>query len=207
MMKVVVLTMYSKEYAEIAALTLPNMAEYADRHGYNWEVMYLENGEKWPYKKHEMIAALFNYGFDVIWYRDIDAIITNINTPITSFIDDAHSLFLTKDFNEINGGSLVIKNTMRGKLLNGEILYHKDNFENEQNCINHLMGYPYFSEDTKLLPHPSINSYDYSLYKECSSHVGKPELGDWEEGHLLLHVPGLSLDKRLEVLRNAKITR
>lgn len=206
-MNIVVLTMFSKEYAEIAAFTLANQVEYCQRHGYKSDAIFLENGQDWPYKKHDRIKELFAQGANIVWYKDIDSIITNISTPITSFVYVCYSMFITKDVHEINGGSLVLKNDYEGRWLNDTILAQKEEFENEQNAINWLMGDPQFNQFVKVLPHPSINSYDYSLYEHYPDMVSKPELGDWQEGYLLLHTPGLSLDKRLEVLKNAKITR
>jgi hypothetical protein len=59
----------------------------------------------------------------------------------------------------------------------------------------------------KYLPHPSINSYRYELYAGYEGdyfhdymHIPH-EYGQWEPGDLLLHLPGLSLEKRIEVFK------
>jgi hypothetical protein len=203
--------MYSKEYAEIAATTLPNMVEYCSRHGYKADAIVLENGEDWPYKKHERIRELFNEGADVVWYRDIDLIITNMNYTVQDVLFPVadFGMYITKDYNELNGGSIVMVNNEHGRTLNDLILHHRNEYDNEQNLYNALKDTLPFSEDMKIISQQRLNAYRYDLYPECQSHVGEPSLGDWAEGELsfVLHVPALPLNQRLEVLRNAKITR
>lgn len=205
-MKVACCTYYSPSYKALADISLPNLSEYCHRHGYYMWVENIEN-DRWEYVKHEMFERLFKEGFDLIWYRDIDSIITNMNFQITDFINDSSDFFLTKDFTELNGGSVVIKNTKKGVWVNNEILRVRNEFENEQNAINSLFGIPFFRKGIRILSHPSINSYDYSLYPECKEYVGREDLGDWREGNFVLHVPALPMEKRIEVLKNAKIVR
>lgn len=204
-MKICVATMFSPAYQELANLTVPNMQQYAGKHGYDTHIIFVED-EKWAFKKHEAFRELFEKGYDLIWYKDVDSVITNFKIPITDFIDDYYSFYLTKDFTELNGGSVVIKNTESGRVFNDIVLENRGVFENEQNFYNSMPMLIFGVDIMKPIPHPSINSYSYSLYPECTSHVGREDLGDWEEGHLLLHVPALSLEKRLDVLSQAKIT-
>ena len=202
-MKVCCCTYYSPSHQALADIHLPNLSEYCHRHGYYMWVENIEN-DKWEYKKHEMFTELFEKGFDVIWYRDIDSLITNLTIPVTVFIKEYRDFFLTMDFTELNGGSVIIKNTSAGKRFNDLILSLRGRYENEQNCYNALE-----SDDAdysiEVLPQQTINSYRYEEYKE----IGKlsPLDGQWEEGHFVLHTPGLPFKKRVEVLKNAKLTR
>ncbi len=206
---IVVCTEYGFNYQSIADITVPVMEEYCLRHGYEFvHINLLGDGDKYQFMKHVSIGGILNKkDVTLIWYLDCDALITNLNYKIECFTDDQHSFYITKDFNELNGGSVIIRNTKYGKMLNNSILKHgREKYENEQNYYNNekiimnICG-------MKILPHPSINSYRYDLYPECKEYVGKPELGDWAEGQFVLHVPALPLDKRAEVLRNAKIIR
>jgi hypothetical protein len=52
----------------------------------------------------------------------------------------------------------------------------------------------------KIVGHPSFNSFDYSLYPE-HSHITKREDGNWHEGDLLLHLPGISMEQREKILK------
>jgi len=169
--------------------------------------MWVENieNDKWEYVKHEIFKNLFQKGFDLIWYRDIDSVITNMNIPITDFIDDEHDFFITRDFTELNGGSVIIRSSIKGQSFNRLVLRCKSRYQNEQNAYNHYREIMVNNNTMKVLPHPSINSYKYYLYPECKEYVGREDLGDWKEGNFVLHVPALALSKRLEILSQAKI--
>lgn len=206
-MKVVCCIMYSPSHKELANIAIRNLQEYCRTHGYiEYYIDYIEDG-KWEYEKHKAFKKLFEYGYDLIWYRDVDSLVTNMTIPITDFIDYHYSFYITKDFNELNGGSVIIKNDKHGSEFNKIVLEAKPSFENEQNFYNAVIDDMYFSNKIKVLPHPSINSYRYDLYPECKEYVGKEDLGDWKEGNFVLHVPALPLEKRAEVLRVAKIIR
>lgn len=205
-MKIVCCTYYSPSHKELADICLPNLFEYCSRHGYYMWVENIEN-DKWEYVKHETFKVLFEKEFDVIWYRDIDSVITNMSATITDFIDDEHDFFITKDFNELNGGSVIIKNNKFGRWFNSAILNLRGDFNNEQNCINGFYKFKKVANHIKVLSHPSINSYHYDLYPECKDCVGREDWGDWKEGNFVLHVPALSMEQRIKTLRQAKIIR
>jgi hypothetical protein len=202
-MKVCCCTYYSPSYKALADIHLVNLSEYCQRHGYTMWVENIEN-DKWEYKKHEMFKELFEEGFDVIWYRDIDSVISNLTIPITMFLSEEGHFFLTMDYTELNGGSVVIRNTHEGRRFNELILSMRSRHQNEQNCYN-ILELDTDDYTMKTLPQQTLNSYLYELYPE----IGKlsPREGQWEEGHFVLHVPALAMGKRIEVLKNAKITR
>jgi len=201
-------TMFSPSHEELAEVSVPNLQEYCTIHGYDMRIIYIEN-DKWEYKKHEAFREYFKEGYDLIWYKDVDSVITNLKIPITNFIDDKHDFFITRDFTELNGGSVIIKNTVPGIFLNDMILINADflkntSIQNEQNVYNSIYGY--CKNIIKELPHPSINSYHYNLYPECKEYVGREDLGDWKDGNFLLHVPALQMEQRIKILKSAKIT-
>ena len=198
--------MFSKSHEELAEVSMPNLLEYAKIHGYDTRIIYIEN-DKWEYKKHEAFREYFKEGYDLIWYKDVDSIITNLTIPITNFIDDENSFYITKDFNELNGGSVIIKNTKEGIEFNDMTLEQPRYFENEQNFYNSGAMATFGDHLMKILPHPSINSYHYNLYPECKEYVGREDLGDWKEGNFMLHVPALQMEQRIKILKQAKITR
>lgn len=206
-MKVACCTYYSPSYKALADISLPNLSEYCARHGYYMWVENIEN-DKWEYVKHEMFKRLFEEGFDLIWYKDVDSVITNMRIPITDFIDEGHDFFITKDVNELNGGSVVIKNTDWGRVFNKAVLNNKGILDNEQNAYVSLYegAKPGIVNTMKILPHPSINSYDYSLYQEFPN-IRKRKEGHWHEGDFVLHTPGAPMEVRLNTLKNVKIIR
>lgn len=202
-MKIALVTMFGHNYKEIAAVTIPLMKKYATRHQYQFFELVLKDGNDYAYKKHDFFKST-SLWVDVLFYLDIDCAITNHTIKAESFLDSQHDLFITQDKTEINGGSLLLKTTKEGMIINNAILGLKGKYENEQNAIVWLMGDPAFNQFVKILPHPSINSYLYDLYPEIGKL--KPQEGQWEEGQFILHTPGLPYEKRIEVLKNAKIT-
>lgn len=203
-MKICVATTTSPKRKGLS-FTFENLQRYCNRHGYAIHLIMVDD-DKWEYKKHEAFEYLFGIGYDVIWHKDDDVLITNMNIKIESFIDDKHDFFITEDFNELNGGSVIIKNTTWGRLVNDTVLGHREYYENEQNAINQLMKTPQFNQFVKILPQSTINSYRYDLYPECKRYVGREEFGDWVEGKsFVLHVPALALEKRIEILKNTPI--
>lgn len=204
-MRIAVATMWGGDYADLASFTNSNMIDYCERHGYECRFILLAHDERWEYRKHEAFKVWFEQGIDLIWYKDIDSLITNMSKPIPQNFDGDFAI--TRDFNELNGGSILIRNTPVGHAINSYILADRNNYENEQNVFNSDAFQDCFYKRISHLPQSEINSYRYDLYPECKSHVGREDLGDWVEGKsFVLHVPGLSLEKRLEVLRNTKIT-
>ncbi len=189
---------------EMFDLIWPNMDAYANRHGYDTCVIHLEDGV-FGYKKHEKFKKLMADGYDLICYRDDDALFTNLSIPYDSFIDEEHSFYITKDTGGFNGGSVIIKNTKEGREFNEDILNSDGGiFGNEQEYYNHQ--YATFDKNVvKTLNHPSINSYDYRYYKEFPERIGKEDLGDWRDGHFLLHLPAMTIQKRIEVIKQTKV--
>lgn len=204
-MKILCCTMFSPSHEGLADISVPNLQEYCKIHGYDMRIIYIEN-DKWEYKKHEAFSEYFKEGYDLIFYKDVDSVITNLKTPITDFIDDYYSFYLTKDFTELNGGSVIIKNTELGRVFNDMVLENRDMFENEQNFYNSMTMVIFGIDIMKPIPHPSINSYNYSLYPECKEYVGREDLGDWKVGNFLLHVPALQMEQRIKILKQSKIT-
>lgn len=206
-MKVLIITEYCPRYQEVADVSLPNMYEYAKRHGYDVHEIKLSNEEGFHYKKHEFFRDVFlKSDYDLCWYKDIDSIITNLTIPIEVFVDGKHSLFICNDdIMGINGGSLIIKNNDEGWLVNEFILRKRYKFNNEQEVMEFYKEQLQFLYYMKILPHPSINSYPYPAYPELKP--ATEEQGNWREGNFLLHCPALPYEKRAEILRNAKIIK
>jgi hypothetical protein len=207
-MKVVVSTVFAQNYFSIADVTLDNNAAYAKKQGYEFDAYVWSSSDIWFQKHHHFDFLFKTTGADVIFYLDVDALITNHNIRIEKLIDEQYHYFLTRDLTELNNGVCIIRNTPEGRSINDRILNGKGTYPNEQNAINAYMSDPDFSQYVKVLPQGDMNAYKYFLYPECTSHVGREDLGDWVEGKsFVLHVPALSIEKRIEVLKNTPIIK
>lgn len=206
---IAVVTMFGERYNDVAAVTLPNLYEYCKRHSYIPHVIHLDGDENnYHYKKHEYFQDLMkDKSIEAIWYRDIDCIVTNFKIKVTSFLNNDGVFYITRDVHELNGGSFILKNNDLGIKFNEEILSSREEYPNEQNAYNAFINSLYFLYGRMVvLKHPSINSYDYSLYKEYPN-VRSMEEGNWHLGNFLLHVPALPIEQRIEILKNATIIR
>lgn len=191
--------MWAENYRAVAEVTLPILKSYCMKHGYNLVELKLED-ENYGFKKHELFKKLLETKTDAIFYIDIDAVITNQQIPIEFFMDKEHDFFITEDVNELNGGVLILKNTDWAKQFNNIVLEKRAEYGNEQNVYVALKES--IKDKMKILPHPSINSYDYSLYQEFPN-LRERERGHWHSGDFILHVPALHPDKKLEVIKKA----
>lgn len=203
-MKAVCVTTWSPYNQPLADVTLPNLWEYAFRHDYLVYEHKIEDG-KFHFEKHRVFKQLFNDGVDVIFYKDIDSMITNQTIPITNFLDDKNDFYITEDTTELNGGVMILKNSEWCRNFNNTILSYSGEVNNEQNAINILYRNKQENDLIKVLPQSTINSYLYESYPE----IGKQthEQGQWEEGDFLLHLPALTLERRIEILKNIPIIK
>lgn len=205
-MKIAFTTEYGGNYAAIAGYTIPIMRKYCELHGYDLRVLVMEGtGNEYAYKKHEFFEQLFKEDYEAIFYLDVDAVITNMNVKIESFMDGFASLYITEHLGELNGGALILRNDEEGRWVNDLILSERGSFDNEQNVINFYRNFQPFIRAMKVVPHPAFNSFDYILYPEHPD-IRERERGHWHEGDFVLHVPGLGIDHRLQVLKSTKIT-
>lgn len=195
-----VATMYSDCYKEIAAITLPVMKDYCERHGYQFHEIKCPDW-KYGYVKHEYLQDLLMTDIESVLYCDIDTLFTNPSIPYENFMDEEHDLFITEDATELNGGVFVLRNTSWSHLFNNSVLEERDNFVNEQNVYVAYKDHKNFKHKIKIVPHPSFNSYDHSLYPELLDRIGREDLGDWKPGHFIFHVPALTIPQRIEALK------
>ena len=73
----------------------------------------------------------------------------------------------------------------------------------EQDAINkYLSEFPH-DNNIKFLTHPSINSYLYENYPEIPAQ--EEEYGQWVPGNFVLHLPGMSQEKRIEIMKNTPV--
>lgn len=209
-MKIGLLTFHLANYQAIVDLTQPGKEEYAARHGY---VSFVQKEVYDPaydlsFQRVKLIRdyLLLHPEIDWLWVHGVDTIITNHNVRLEEFIEkhlDKHFL-ITKDINGINDDSFLIRNNAWAQRWLGFILSKSEEYKNDcwssQRVIQHNEYHDEFKDGIQILSHPSINSYLYRLYQ-----WGPETPGDWRPGHFLLHLPGLNLQERLNILQSSEI--
>ena len=209
-----IVTAYDDNYRPLAETVMPNSIEYCAKHGYGLFNYKLEDSEVYSgFQKIEKLLNLLLFGgVDLVWCIDIDVLITNHNIHIEKFIDTKHDFYITKDVNGINAGSFIIKNSDWSRWFLKKILSLQGMFPCEQNAIEHILHKISGAESyCMMLPHPSINSYLYDEYGPNWGMINggkesKPshEDGDWRKGDFALHLPGIPLERRIDIFNKIK---
>lgn len=204
-MRIAVHTHYTNSYESLASIIIPNLQWYCDKNGYDLHIEKYEDGSVDFVKTRTALNLLEKY--DLVFCLEADILVTNHTKKIEDFIDDKHSFFICNDVNGINGGSFIAKQNNYAKLF----LEHTNNpaygFKTEQNyweanAINH--------PDVKILNHPAINSIPYKYYHNYGyiNYNGQSEptheMGNWEKGDFVCHLPGKTLLERIKIFTEIK---
>lgn len=218
-MRICIAIVYTPDWNSLAEVVLPNATEYCRRHGYTL-VTRIESVPYNGFSKFTLINNLFKVQkYDVVMSMDLDAMISNHRIRIEDFLEEGVSFYVCHDVNGLNCGSFIICNTKWSRVFISSCLTWEGKRDCEQNAVDEYMAICndafYKNDDNiKILPHPSINSYIYDYYGEGWGKIGggltaKPthEEGDYREGDFILHLPGVSMQKRIETFKNIKITK
>jgi len=206
-MNVLVTTLYHANYQALAEVVLPNWKAYCDKHDYDLITYRGEFGNipNWPIG-FQKVAFVYNAlyakenDWDVALVLDLDILITNMNRKVEEFIDDTHDYFVTTGFNGLCNGAFMVKKSKGGREILEYMLENKYGKSNEQDTLKHCLGEPVLKGRLKLFPYNTFNSMMLDLYPEHGA--ATRERGDWREGDFLLHLPALSLERRIEIFSN-----
>src|SRR5690349_1141202 len=110
--KIAILIIYTESWQPLADITIPNTKEYVAKHGY--EVIVQKYPDPYSidlaYGKLEQISGIFDCNdADIVLSIDLDVLITNHNKKIEHFIEDAYDVYLTSDYNGLNCGAFIIR--------------------------------------------------------------------------------------------------
>lgn len=205
-MNLTIVTHYLRNYQELANITSSSKARYAKRYGYQLHEQ-IENYGGMPFdpQRIQIIYDLFFKSWkspDIIWWTGCDTLITNHFIPVVNFIaDPSKSLFIHKDRNGFNNDSFIIRKTEWTKRFL-EFTLKKTEELNSPDWHSQKIWQEYVETDEwkdglSILTHPGINSYLYAIYGEPNTMPG-----DFRKGHLLLHLPALSMEKRISIFNS-----
>lgn len=190
---------FTNQWLPLIEITLPILHKYCDKQDYDLSVIESPQYSRYD-GTHKILQASESLIFkDVLMVMDADTLVMNHTIKIEDLIDDEYDVFITRDYNGINAGVFIIKNSEWSfdflKYLLNEI--GKPDIHCEQDAINQYIK-QHGSDNIKFLAQRTINSYLYELYPEIKEH----EKGELNKESLVLHVPGLPLDKKIEVLKS-----
>lgn len=200
-MNIGVFCLYTKEFDGVAEITIPAWRRYCDRHGYELTVHrggYHERSRKIGFQKTTLALQLLQ-GTDALLVVDCDVLVTNHTVKLESLLDKEHSMFATHDANGFNAGVYLIKNVGQSRvfLFNASIMGEISSVLGEQDAMRDLFKTGRYEGFCKVLPQSALNSYLYEEYGSRRRH----EEGQWHPGDFLLHAPGRSNERRLQIFR------
>lgn len=202
-----VLIHYTTNWDKVAEITIPVLEMYCGKHGY-YQSVYRHT----PYEfytgreKINQILEVCEDG-DIALVLDADTIITNPKIKVEDFINDEQDFYITNHVGKVNSGVFIVRMSMWSRTFLDYILtvIDRETVYCEQDAIMKYINS--FTPDKKMciLPHPSINSLMYNLYSEHGD-IRSEEDGNWKPNHFLLHLPGIGMEKRAEILKQVKDT-
>ena len=198
-MKIAIASMYNEDFKELAKIThTGNKVKYAEKHGYPISVK--TNGfspeENINFSKIRLIMQMFNSDIDWVFWLDADAMITNFDIKLESFIDSDYHFIITEDNNGLNAGSFFIRNSPEGRnyfqdLLDNVHIYNRIEMYEQKWMWD---TYEQYKDIIKVVPQKLFNSFNYKLYPQ---YKGRSE-GQWTPGDFVIHWPGLHYNERLK---------
>lgn len=213
-MNIAMATLNDESYEPLAEITFhQNKYQYCLKHGYE----PIQKNDDWSFPKkaigfeklkHTLEIFQERPHLDWIHYSGCDTLVTNFNQKLENIIDDSYHMIVCFDGNGMNVDSLLIKNSRVGNGLLNVILKAYDNYKDhfwyeQQAFIDFFFTAPLGRDIIKALPQRVMNSYIYDLYPEWKDrpqldHTGND--GNWVHGDFMLHLPGIPLEKRIEIM-------
>jgi hypothetical protein len=204
-------TYATENYRALADLTDENKIRYCEKWGYEFHGRIVpETIEERPYSELGFDKVEFVRDYldrcDWAWFTDVDSLITNFNKQIEDVINEySQADFLVATWmNGINAGSYLVKNSDIGKAILDGILSRRGQFIHEQAALIDVVASGKFEDNIKIVPQRLINAGDYNLFGDPTDQANRLDklgtCGQWEEGDLLIHWPGTTLEHRMTLV-------
>lgn len=200
-MNVLLLTHCSPEYQKLGDITLPRWKQYCQKWGYALDVSSAPSSPDLPWDKMRRIASALPQ-YDLVQWVGVDTYCTDLNQNAVQWwqANGQPPALLTWDLYGINSDSMIFSNTPLAHMFLyavntlGKAFYSNHPFV-EQEALSRFSHQKPYVDFIKIIPQKGMNSYLHKVY-------GRPEEwpGNWEPGDWILHLPGLSVDLRIQVL-------
>lgn len=204
-MKFAVLTSYDSSFESLCSYTNPIKEEYCLRHGYDFIARKIDSDVHPTWVRFHLLHDLFEV-YDWIMWMDADAFITNPEIKLESLVGPNDDLIISLDIHGLNTGVFLTRNSewSKGffrKFLEVEAQY--PGYGGDQIAMNRTLFVDRW-DDTGTVRYPkqkTLNSYLYEFYGQ------KFEDGQYSHGDFVLHLPGLTNQKRIEVIEGYRMSQ
>jgi hypothetical protein len=203
---------FTPSFHALSEVTVPNIRRYCGRHGYGlvfWsDVDHPEDDTRpFGFRKTERVLELLRASAagDILCVIDLDLLFTNHTRRLEEFLYHEHDLFFTHDVNGLNSGVYIVRATLGTRKFLEDALARAGlpGVFGEQDAMRDSLKIEAFGNLTKIVPHPAFNSFLYAEYGLTKTR----EQGQWEPGDFLLHLPGRSNERRIELFTCFEIQR
>jgi len=123
-------------------------------------------------------------------------LITNFNLSLDHLIFGGEDVIAGMDVNGLNSDSLLFRYTKATMRVLERTLELKGKEPTEQNALFIALSEKLCN--VKLLPQRYMNSYLYENYK---AYHPDPKGGEFQTGDLLLHLPGMDMNKKISIFK------
>lgn len=180
----------------VASLTSPNHDAYCLAHGYERITRLHQPGDGHPYWARFRLALDALPRYDRVVTLDIDTLFTE---PARRLPEPVSDLSFTTDHNGLNCACVFWMNTPWTMAFLARFLdarsYYGDRWVNQEQTAMAYLLYREPKEKWEVLPQRSCNAYLYEAYE------GMEGDGNWEQGDLILHLAGLTNERRVQILK------
>lgn len=115
-----IITAYNNKYKPLIDISFPIIENYCNYHCYAFEAYKISENYPRPAswaKIQYLLTNLEENTYHYVLWIDADAIINNSRYDLLSVIDPSKYIYLSKDFNSINCGVILLKNNFYNKQL------------------------------------------------------------------------------------------
>lgn len=192
------------DYARLGDVTHPVWEAYCEKQGYAWHVERAplsDRGANWD--KIILISRLLPR-YDFVLWVGCDTLVTNSELTIQQQYQpyDGLSILLAADLFGLNSDVMLFRQSVWSELFLhavhnvGYIMYRNHHWAEQEAIIRFAHQAPY-QEHVGIVPQKGFNSYLQEVY-------GRPAHwpGNWSPGDWILHFPGLSLERRIELAQD-----
>ena len=201
-MNTAIITCFSENMQAVADLTVPTHQRLAEALGASQEARPVPK-ETCLWDKIAMVRQYLETHDQVLWL-DADAAVTSVELQGRAWLTTPPPtpvVLVTSDINGLNSGVFMATAGLQtqeyfcaveryGKTLFG------DRPNPEQQAMRHFSLEPRYAGLVQYLPQTEMNSYWPGAYDYPGA-----ELAHWKPGHLILHLPGLYNERRIEILQ------
>lgn len=210
-------------FRELLDTTLPSKQRYAKAHNYDLMCLrsfpedtnsgFTEKQDVGVIRLNTAMKCLMTLDYDVVFWVDADAIITNESVRVEELISDDAVFYASLEhqswaepINAMNTGNfIVVKNHNTKDFYSRFIEFYtqnKEKLKNEQNAINILYRSGVLSNHIKVLGR-TLNGVPISLTVRRGVLYQDRDINicPWNENNLIMHLPGLPNTDKIQIMK------